>query len=92
MTVTFLCGARQGAAQTSGILDPKLFSSRHQLKVRFKRKNLCDGFLKDCLNFADDYLSLGRLESMFQLALRNQNVSYNNQRIFFFPFCDRGQF
>ena len=24
------------------------------LKVRFKRKNLCDGFLKDCLNFADD--------------------------------------
>ncbi len=28
------------------------------LKVRFKRKKLCDGFLKDCLNFADDSIYL----------------------------------
>ena len=38
------------------------------LKVRFKRKNLCDGFINDCLNFADDsiyfYLFLGRMESL----------------------------
>ena len=52
---------------------------RNQLKVRFKRKNLCDGFINDCLNFADDsiyfYLYLGRMGSLlFQLALANQNI------------------
>ena len=32
------------------------------LKVIFKRKNLCDGFLKDCLNFADNsiYFWIGK--------------------------------
>ena len=32
------------------------------LKVIFKQKNLCDGFLKDCLNFADNsiYFQIGK--------------------------------
>ncbi len=46
------------------------------LKVRFKRKNLFDGFVKDCLNYAElcRCLFLGRAESLFQLSLANQNV------------------
>ena len=39
------------------------------LKVIFKRKNLCDGFLKDCLNFADDsiYFLIGKESAHFPL-------------------------
>ncbi len=47
------------------------------LKVRFERKNLCDGFKNDCLNFADVY-SDTELDTIISWA-----IMYSNCNTFF---------
>ncbi len=46
------------------------------LKERFKRKNLCDGFKNDCLNFADDSISIYSFpggESVVSVSISNSD-------------------